>query len=124
MNKIFGLVLLCVTSILVSCQQEEDAAPICEVSATVRDLRGLDGCGFIFELEDGTRLDPLRIGFCGTMPLGPEIEADPLHTFEFADGKKVKISYDVLADTGSACMVGTSVKITCLTEDGGSETEL
>ena len=57
------------------------------VRATVRDLTGLDGCGFVFELEDGTRLEPQRMGYCGTGPLSKEITEDPLFDFEFIDGK-------------------------------------
>jgi hypothetical protein len=30
----------------------------CSTLATVHDLRGLDGCGFVFELADGKRLEP------------------------------------------------------------------
>jgi hypothetical protein len=87
----------------------------CEKRATVRDLTGLDGCGFVFELVDGTRLEPIRIGYCGTPPLSKEITGDPLFDFEFVDGKEVFISYE-LSQSPSICMVGPTVKITCLTE--------
>jgi hypothetical protein len=91
------------------------------VEATVRDLTGLDGCGFVFELEDGTRLEPLRMFFCGTMPLPKEITEDPLYQFEFVAGKKVIIGYES-TKAMSVCMVGPVVKITCLEEVGVEQT--
>ncbi|HEY0742826.1 MAG TPA: hypothetical protein VGD40_15255 [Chryseosolibacter sp.] len=124
MKKTFGLLLL-LTAALVSCDENEEAvSPDCDVVATVVDLRGLDGCGFVFELEDGTRLEPVRVFYCGTEPM-PEIPADPLHTFDFAAGKKVKISYDISQEIGSICMAGTPAKITCLTEltTGGEDSQ-
>lgn len=119
MNKFFALFFIVITFILVSCDKEvdEDVNPSCELKATVRDLTGLDRCGFVFELEDGTRLEPVRIFFCGTPGPGPELQEDPLYDFEFIDGKKVKISYHLLNDYGSYCMVGPLVRITCLTEE-------
>src|SRR5687768_16221854 len=92
------------------------------VEATVRDLTGLDGCGFVFELEDGTRLEPLRMFFSGTMPLPKEVTEDPLYQFEFVEGKKVVIGYETQNDMGSYCMVGPVVKITCLEEVGAEQT--
>jgi len=85
------------------------------VRATVRDLTGLDGCGFVFELEDGTRLEPNRIGYCGTPPLPKEITEDPLFNFEFVDGKQVIIGFEEVGGA-SICMVGAIVKINCLEE--------
>lgn len=122
MSKIFGFLILSVTSVLVSCDKDqEDAAPICEVSATVRDLSGLDGCGFVFELEDGTRLEPLRTIYCGSVLNPSDIKPDPIHAFEFVAGKKVKISYNIMSEITTACMAGTPAKITCITEDGWEE---
>jgi len=86
------------------------------VAATVRDLTGLDGCGFVFELEDGTRLEPNRIGYCGTGPLPKEITEDPLFDFEFIDGKRVIIGFEEVEGAAGICMVGPIVKVTCLQE--------
>jgi hypothetical protein len=103
---------------LLACDEEKfDGSVPCTqgVEATVRDLTGLDGCGFVFELKDGTRLEPYRILlFCGTPPLPKEVTEDPLYQFEWIDGKRVKIGYDVLTDGVSICMVGPMVKITCI----------
>jgi hypothetical protein len=126
MKKTFGLIVFALISVLFGCdtEQQEEPAPVCEVNATVRDLRGLDGCGFVFELEDGTRLEPIRVFYCGTPPLAAEIQNDPLFDFEFTEGKRVKISFNVMNDIGSICMAGPSVKITCLTERPSNQTEL
>jgi hypothetical protein len=87
----------------------------CHTKATVRDLTGLDGCRFVFELENGSRLEPIRVFFCGTPPVPKEQLEDPLYNFEFVDGKQVLIDYE-LSTSPSICMVGQTVKITCLTE--------
>lgn len=111
---------------MASCE-EDDAAPQCSIPATVRDLRGLDGCTFVFELEDGTRLEPqirYYINGCYATPtpfngIRPP-EDDPLFNFEFVNGKKVLIEYEEV-DAPSICMVGQTVEITCITEVGMEE---
>jgi hypothetical protein len=112
-------VFLIIVCVAFSCD-EDDAKPGCGTPAVVRDLSGLDGCGFVFELESGTRLEPLRIMYCFTDPVSTggflrEAPEDPLTNFEFVDGKRVLIDYEEQS-AGSICMVGAVVKITCLTE--------
>lgn len=87
----------------------------CSTLATVRDLSGLDGCGFVFELSDGTRLEPAIVFYCGTPPLPKEVTLNPLYDFDLVDGKRVRISYTPAA-AGSVCMAGTPVTITCISE--------
>jgi hypothetical protein len=103
---------------LAACSKEEvkKSNAACSTLATVRDLRGLDGCGFVFELADGKRLEPQILYYCGTPPLPKEVTENPLFNFEFADGKQVKIGYEILKNEASICMVGDVVKITCLEE--------
>lgn len=71
------------------------------VKATMKDATGLDGCGYMLELEDGTKLEPIN-----------------LETFDFQpkDGQKLRITYDIVTGGGSICMVGDQVEITCITE--------
>ena len=102
-------------TLLFSQCSEDDVQMKCSTPATVRDLTGLDGCGYVFELEDGTRLEPVRNLICGTPPLPKEVTEDPLFNFQFEEGKKVLIDFQPV-DAGSICMAGTPVKITCLTE--------
>jgi hypothetical protein len=108
--------LLYIVIILIAFTHCDDDDMQCTIHATVKDLTGLDGCGFVFELEDGSRIEPIRPSlFCGTPPLPKEITENPLYGFEFIDGKRVKISFE---ETGSPsiCMVGLVVKVTCIEE--------
>lgn len=115
-TKIFSVLAITLVT-LVSCDDKETKVD-CDapVKATVRDL-ALDGCGFVFELSDGTKLEPMRMLYCGTPPLPKEVTEDPLYGFEFVDGKKVLIGYIECAECASICMAGPIVKITCITED-------
>jgi hypothetical protein len=113
------ILLLLVTFAFMTCSEDSDL-PLqeteCSTPATIKNLTGLDGCGFVFELEDGKRLEPLRIFYCGTPPFPENMPADPLYNFELIDGKKVLISYDVVENYASTCMTGPVVKITCMQE--------
>jgi hypothetical protein len=113
----FPFALILFATLFVSCE-EEPIAISCDdaVLATVRDLRGLDGCGFVFELVDGTKLEPQMIFYCGTPPLPKEVTQNPLHNFQFIDGKQVRIAFEEIPDAASICMVGKIVKITCIEE--------
>lgn len=109
-----GLLLL-ITAGFISC--DDDSVKMhCDTRATVKDLRGLDGCGFVFELADGTRLEPSLPAFCGFGAMPLEMSDDPLYGFEWVDGKEVTIAYEPASDMASVCMAGEVVKITCLSE--------
>ena len=104
--------------LFISCDEEQPVVITCDnaVLATVKDLTGLDGCGFVFELADGTKLEPQMLFFCGTPPLPKEVTENPLYNFQWVDGKQVRIAYEEIPDAASICMVGKIVKITCLEE--------
>lgn len=106
-----------------NCEDDKILNATCDTGeiATVRDLTGLDGCGFVFELNDGTRLEPMRLMFCGTPPLPEEVTEDPLYDFQFVDGKQVRIGYEEIQDVASICMVGKIVRITCIEEFHSAE---
>jgi hypothetical protein len=110
---ILSLVLL---GTVTSCQKNEIALPdACGTMATIRDLRGLDGCGFVLELDNGEKLEPVyAYGWCGTPPL----PAPVIDQVNFIDGKRVSIAYKVLPDRASICMAGKVVEITCISEVG------
>jgi hypothetical protein len=99
-------------------KEADQESTSCKTLVTVRDITGLDACsGFVFELEDGTKLRPVITFFCGTPPVPKDVQENPLEGFEFVDGKKVWINYEVLeTDFADACMVGQYARITCLTE--------
>jgi len=59
--KTTRLIWLPMAAMIFQCSGDRDLpeAP-CAMRATVVDLRGLDGCGFVFKLDDGTQLEPLN----------------------------------------------------------------
>lgn len=97
--------------------EPEESNEKCTTPATVRDLSGLDGCGFVFELEDGTRLIPLVILYCGTPPLPKDMPPDPLRNFEYVDGKKVFIDYTLTQEYAGTCMAGKYASINCISSE-------
>jgi hypothetical protein len=98
-----SVLFIFIATILTTCVDHSMESD-CGTHATVKDLTGFDGCGFIFELEDGTRLEPMFL------------REEPLSTFEFADGKKVVIGYEE-KPSASVCMIGKTVKIICIQEE-------
>jgi hypothetical protein len=117
------LLFIFITLTAFQCSNDEELledVALCSTKATMRDLTGLDGCGFVFELEDGTRLEPLRVFWCGTPPLPEAQTNDPLYDIQWADGRKVLIDYELVENAGSYCMVGPVARITCLTDDPDS----
>lgn len=118
MRALFSTLLFLSASFLFWSCDEEPMSASCDqgVPATLKDLTGLDGCGFVFELADGSRLEPQRLFYCGTNPLPKEVTEDPLYDFQFVDGKQVRIAFEEVTDVMSICMVGKIVKITCIEE--------
>jgi hypothetical protein len=91
-------------SLVFSCQDaKDDPNPGCGTPATIRDLTGLDGCGFVLELDNGKRLEPH----------GPLWQNYAKH-----DGERVTISY-VAEPAMSICMVGEGVKLDCIQQQIG-----
>jgi hypothetical protein len=111
MKKTWMVVLIV---LIFSCKDGDDAqAENCTELATVVDLSSLDMCGFVFELENGERLEPYRQAYCGTPPLPKEVLEDPLYGFEFVNGHRVMIGYEEASGV-SSCMAGKLVTITCI----------
>lgn len=109
----------------ISACQEDETAPECTTLATVRDLTGLDGCGWVLELENGERLEPYLVYanygdplWCGMVSSDSRSQShiDPQlwHNANPQDGMKVRIAYEVLPEQVSVCMVGPIVQLTCL----------
>jgi hypothetical protein len=114
-----SLSLLFAIAAFAGCSSDEpgkNESGTCSTPAVVKDMTGLDGCGFVFQLQDGSVLEPFIVFECGTPPLPPDPPANPLTGFEFIDGKKVMIDYELVDDAGSICMVGKVARITCITE--------
>ncbi len=85
--------------ILIGCQDDKQS-PGC-TNGMIVDATGLDGCGWLIELFDGTRLEPAN-----------------LEDFDIKleDELPVCIEYTELTDLGSVCMGGTIVEITSIIE--------
>ncbi len=73
----------------------------CSTTAMVKDFTGMDGCRFLFVLDNGDKLLPNEM---------------PIFDFKLADNQVVKIDYDVIKDGLSACMMESYiVKVNCIT---------
>lgn len=101
-----------------ACAEEEK--PACNTFATVRDLTGLDGCGFVFEMDDGTRLEPVRV-YRTLARVTQPAPYSPLKEFPLREGQRVRLAYREEQASASVCMVGPLVWVTCIEEiaDGG-----
>jgi len=95
--RYFSLLATGLLALATSCQKA-DQAPGCGTPATVRNLTGFDGCGYVLQLDNGKRLEPH-----GTL----------WQSFAKQDGARVTISYEV-APAASICMVGEGVELTCI----------
>lgn len=85
------------TSVIIDCIELQHD---CEHTGTVKDYTGFDGCGFLIDLDNGTRLEPILTDT----------------TFIFRDKQRVKVSYVERYDLASICMAGTIAEITCIKE--------
>ncbi|MGB1120702.1 MAG: hypothetical protein ACPG3Z_01820 [Saprospiraceae bacterium] len=81
-----------------SCTPGKETSTYCTTEGTIRDMTGLDGCGMMIELSDGTRLNPVEY---------------TVKSFSFEDGQKIRFSYEKV-DAMNVCMSGQTVKITCI----------
>jgi len=62
----------------------------------LRNMSGLDGCGWIIQLSDSTKLEPTNLN---------------VFDIELKDNKPVCVRYHELEDAASICMVGKVVEI-------------
>ena len=110
-----GIILaICVIGLLHTGCGDLNMQPECEFTGTVRDMTGLDGCGWVIIKDDGEKLEPLMPALmCGTPPIPDEVKEDPLYNWEFEDGQRIHFSY-AETESASICMVGKVVSITCI----------
>ena len=122
MNKLYLFILISLTFVtLLSCEKEALLSEDCSYYATVEDHTDLDGCGYLFKLDNGEYLVPVwRWGFCGTPPLPKEVTEDPLWNYNYTNGERVRIGF-TYANGSSICMKGNTAYITCIEslEEGG-----
>ena len=89
---LFGL-LLAVSFFCQSCSKPGECG--FGTTALLEDWTGFDGCGYVFILEDGSKLEPVNLSTFA-----------PLQTDTYYCS-----TFDTLA-AASICMVGTTVQIT------------
>jgi len=83
---------------LFACNDHQKKAKKCPDAeeGILRDLSGLDGCGWVIQLADSSRLEPINLGD---------------FNIELVNNKPVCIRYHERTDMGSICMVGKIVEI-------------
>lgn len=93
------IIIFSILSFLIfSCSKSHEGM----TKATIKDYTGLDGCGIVIELENGTTIEPGNItAFSSSVSI--------------SDGQKVWVKYH---ETGamSICMVGPTVEIDAMEE--------
>jgi hypothetical protein len=92
-----------------SANELDKANSTCTKTAIVKDLTGLDGCGFALELANGSKLIPQRLVYIQA----PDPAQDPIYYFQFKAGQKVCFDYRE-AEGVDTCMAGKLVFITCI----------
>lgn len=85
--------------LFLSCGKDSDCDG--SVHVVVKDLTGLDGCGKVLQLDDGSYLEPQNMG---------ELNVD------YSVGDEYHVTYHEVSG-GSICMVGKIVKIDCISVD-------
>lgn len=63
---------------------------------------GFDGCGWVFQLDDNSYLEPLNLN-----------DFD----MKLEEGKNFHVSFTEMENVASICMIGKIVKIKCVSED-------
>ena len=111
MKWIYGFfAILCFSRFECGDDNEKDCMEsACGFSATVKDLSGLDGCGFVLELPDGSNLIPQKLVYIQA----PDPKQDPGYYFNFVDGQKVCFGYRETEGV-DICMAGKLVFLTCI----------
>ena len=72
------------------------------VTATLKNLTGLDGCSWVLVLENGKKLEPTNLR--------------KFDHIKLEDGKQVIVEYETKPLAASICIVGTIVEIICISE--------
>lgn len=75
-------------------------------TGTVKDLSGLDGCGYVIKLDNGTTIQPVKM----------------LDNIVFSDNLRVRLSYVPLYDVATVCMAGVPAEIIFIEGLGSGDT--
>jgi hypothetical protein len=98
-QKILVLTLFLLTLAIHSCNKQSE----CENSQSAKlvNMTGLDGCSWMIELNDGTKLEPNNLND---------------FSIDLEENKKIWIVFHPAAQMVSICMVGEIVTIDCISE--------
>jgi|TARA_Y100000385_G_C13032050_1_gene611226 hypothetical protein len=98
-QKILVLTLFLLTLAIHSCNKQSE----CENSQSAKlvNMTGLDGCSWMIELNDGTKLEPNNLND---------------FSIDLEENKKIWIVFRPAAQMVSICMVGEIVTIDCISE--------
>ena len=98
-QKILVLGLVVLTLAIHSCNKESE----CEDSHSAKlvNMTGLDGCSWMIELGDGTKLEPTNLND---------------FNINLQENQKIWVVYHTAAQMASICMHGEIVTIDCISE--------
>ena len=98
-QKILVLTFIVLTLCINSCNKESE----CEnsLSAKLVNMTRLDGCSWMIELNDGTKLEPTNLND---------------FNINLQENQKIWIVYNTAAQMVSICMHGEIVTIDCISE--------
>ncbi|HEX7494022.1 MAG TPA: hypothetical protein VF346_07370 [Bacteroidales bacterium] len=95
--RLFSLLIFLVILFMFSCQKEELLPAKGYEDVTLKNLTGLDGCGFVFAINNKSKsLEPINL-------------SDFLTNYK--DGDKFWLKYKIAEGQGSICMVGDIITI-------------
>ncbi|RBL91260.1 hypothetical protein [Chitinophaga flava] len=92
--------LLTVLIIFAACKTSPPIST-CRYTGEVKDMSGIDGCGLVITMKDGTTLQPVEFANPG---------------FTLKAGQTVRFDFMELKDRPSNCMGGRVVRIECIQE--------
>ena len=98
-QKILLLSLVVLTLAIYSCKKESE----CENSHSAKlvNMTGLDGCSWMIELNNGTKLEPTNLND---------------FNINLQENQKIWVVYHTAAQMASICMHGEIVTIDCISE--------
>ncbi|TAL77674.1 MAG: hypothetical protein EPN88_02450 [Bacteroidetes bacterium] len=93
----FSIVIFLIILFIFSCQKEELIPSKGYEDVTLKNLTGLDGCGFVFATNNKSKsLEPINLGDFLT---------------NYKDGDKFWLKYKIAEGQRSICMVGDIITI-------------
>jgi len=98
-NLVLAITLLALTS---SCLEKNDknTCPN-QVEAKIIDMSSLDGCGWMIQLNDGSKLNPINLDD---------------FSISLLDGNNIKLSYTENTEMMDICMSGKIISIICISD--------